>query len=234
MSCFFLHASVFPTVEPMISKLQKIQKEWETVGDSFPAAAYFTGPKVRETLYLLEKLQYDLRATIEQYEENRPDFSKKVSNMDCFFEMPCSFLCGKNYLKIITPITCKKRSSKSSVSAEDFMLSNFLEAKISAWVYEHSDSEFRRLHRLFEREELVCVLVRKGRKEEVSSFKDNDNIENGRLLNTMCRALSLSDSCDRMNLFSHYESVGEGEEPCTEITILRQKDFRWPLILDRE
>ena len=99
-------------------------------------------------------------------------------------------------LRVRTPFTFKRFYRDGSMK-ENFILMNYVRAALRKWQEEHGTELYRVL-----KPPLTVMIIRKGPVYDRRKICDNDNLENGRIVNEIMEALGMSDNAMVLDLYS--------------------------------
>ena len=112
-----------------------------------------------------------------------------------------------NCLKITSPFTFKRAYRDNSLK-ENYILMNYIKAALTEWENNNKMSIFRSL-----KAPLIAMIVRKNTTFDRTKICDNDNMENGRIINEIMNALGYSDNAKTLSIYSTFKIV-ENESEC--------------------
>lgn len=140
------------------------------------------------------------------------DFDKPNWNYEKLFEVDVE----DEIIKIKTPLTFKKFYGKSL--KYNYILIEYLKEKLLEW----QENNYKLGEYI---ETPFCIaIIRKSIKFEHSMICDNDNMENGRIINAICDALVYSDNPVCMDLYSCFRKCENEKEQGMEFWIFSQKN----------
>lgn len=147
---------------------------------------------------------------IESDEENKNAFHDTSAEIRVEFD-------GK-ILKIMTPYTFKNKYEKANHQA-NYLLQLYVRNALIRWQKENSVDLFHALT-----PPLILEIKRKTL-SKTRSVADNDNIENGRITNTIMNVLGVSDNWHNMSLYSCVEPVNDPDDGGMEFIIAEKETF---------
>lgn len=174
-----------------------------------------------------ERISLMVRACIEEKRDLLPEWDKDEIGIceNIMDTLPCSASFNEEAFIVKTPLTIKRGDSKSAnVKKENYLLVSYVTAAIRYW-QEQNPGKSLYLNEEFTKGDLVCIMKRKAVKFNKNVHCDNDNIENGKILNVMCSALGCSDSCRVMDLVSCFREVQNPEDKGTEFIITKRENL---------
>lgn len=135
----------------------------------------------------------------------------KDNYVDIFF--------GDDVLKVFTPETFK-RFKRSNSLKENYILMEYVSANLKRWA-EQNNVE---LHHLIP---APCTVIIKRKMSKFSRLKvcDNDNLENGRIVNTIFEAMGYSDNALNMDLVSCFRLCDPSEKEGMEFIVMPRDKF---------
>ena len=178
-----------------------------------------------------ELIDLRCRANMEEKRKELPDWDiEEIELSEGFMQdIPCRADFDGKALIVTTPLTIKRGNSKSlNVQKENYALSTYVAVAIKYWQRLNPEVNIY-LNQEFVHGELVCIIKRKANHFNKNVHCDNDNIENGRVLNVMCSALGCSDNCKVMDLVSCFRENSKPEYIGTEFIITKRKNLNYYL-----
>ena len=170
-------------------------------------------------IYLAEKLALSCRNIVEIKEKTKEDpaagrtvFETENHGVTVEFD--------EKTLRIRTPFTFKRFYRDGSLK-ENYILMNYVRAGIKRWQNEHHTDLFYAL-----RPPLTMLILRKGPSYERSKICDNDNLENGRIVNEIVEALGCSDNALCLDLFSGFRIVRDEKDYGMEFVLFSSNELK--------
>ena len=198
-----------------VARMQRqfVEKKPETVLTNIPI------PELSEIVYEGEKIALSCRQAIEQKEYREEDYFdedyKRLSTSD----NPVTVTYINGILRLKTPLTLKRMYRESSLK-ENFMLMNYAEIALKEYAEKNGP--------LFDKVDVPLVAIIKRTSNEFSSTKicDNDNLENGRIINKIMSAIGHSDNAMIMDIYSCFRVCKHEEEIGTEFIFTSYDKFK--------
>ena len=178
-----------------------------------------------------ERIDLRCRASMEEKRKEIPDWDMGSIELSEGFmqDIPCRADFDGKALIVSTPLTIKRGNSKSPIVQKDnYVLSTYVAVAIKYWQRLNPEVNIY-LNEEFVHGELVCIIKRKASRYNKNIHCDNDNIENGRILNVMCSALGCSDNCKVMDLVSCFRESSNPENIGTDFIITKRKHLNYYL-----
>jgi len=174
--------------------------------------------ELNEIVYNSEKIALSCRQAIEIKEYKEEGYFDETYEKICTKNNPVSINYADNILKIKTPITLK-RMNRESTQKENYMLMNYVDVAIKDYTEKHGP--------LLESVKIPLVAIIKRTSPSFHSNKicDNDNIENGRVINEIMGAIGCGDNAMVMDIYSCFRICKSIEETGTEFIIAPQDRF---------
>ena len=166
-----------------------------------------------DIIYLAEKIDLSVRDSYESETENDEE-TRKIATEN----LPVSVQFDGVRLTVKTPLTIK-RAGRSQNEKHNYMLLNYVRAGIKKWQKDNDICLYKSLDW-----PLVAFIIRKGKSYDFRKICDNDNIENGRIINEIFSALGYSDNVRIMDLYTKFEVVSSPEEVGTEFILVSKKN----------
>lgn len=123
-----------------------------------------------------------------------------------------------NVLKVTTPATFKRFKIDNSLK-ENYVLMNYVQACLNSWASQNNIDLFHLIP-----SPCTALIIRKMTKFNRIKICDNDNMENGRIINTIFEALGYSDNALNMDLYSCFRLCNTEEECGMEFVIIPRND----------
>lgn len=167
--------------------------------------------------FLHERSSLSLRRYLEEKETKKDvnlfDFDEHIQKRDKHFE-------EKSYLKNL-PVSVERRQGITHIHLpylfdkgmrEAFTVANYMDVKLKTL----EDKGFS----FITDEKVVMVFLRISKEKPTARFKDNDNFEARRIINTMFEHLGMSDNVNRMSFFSDYMESPDEKNYGTHIFVV--------------
>lgn len=182
---------------------------------------------LKELLSIYEKGALAIRYELQSLDiSNGTFFDEKEP--ECSKEIPVEILETEDALIVKTPITVKRRSSDYTKSAtEIYYLAQYVHAAFKKWQRDN-DMDDLYLFRKFDDDkfDLAFIIKRKATSFNQKLHCDNDNIENNTILNEICSALAIGDSCMYVDhLYSCFRITNSEDDVGTEFIITARKNI---------
>ena len=186
--------------------------------DYFDKLENYSENELDNIIYRAEKIALSCRNAMEKKEKQNYEKHKTEEKADSKNAMTRVSFDGK-ILKIETPFTFK-RFYRDSSSKENYILMNYIKIALADWQKQNHLDLFRAISA-----PLVVIMIRKGPKYDRTKICDNDNLENGRIINEIFDALGYSDNALRMDLYSCFRIEEDAERFGMEFQICSRNDF---------
>ncbi len=121
-------------------------------------------------------------------------------------------------LRVHTPFTFKRFYRDSSMK-ENYILMNYVRAALIKWQEENGTDLFQAL-----KPPLTVMIIRKGPAYDRQKICDNDNLENGRIVNEIMEALGCSDNAMVLDLYSCFRITEDAEDFGMEFVVCPRSD----------
>ena len=168
---------------------------------------------VNDIIYAAEKADLSLRCASEKQAEMQPEIITK--DID---QQPVAITFDGRMLIVKTPLTLK-RSGIEANDKHNYMLMNYARAALEQWQDQHGLSLYKSIDW-----PVVAFIIRKGNGNIIRGICDNDNLENGRIINEIFGALGYSDNVLIMDLCSKYEPAESKADIGTEFILVSKKE----------
>jgi len=167
-----------------------------------------------------ERIGLLCRASLEEREKLNSNYFEDSYEALCTQDLPVTFKYDDGSIIITSPITLKKGMQK--VQPGHYQLSDYLKAAAIKWQRANPDIDLKNLPEFSER--LIAVVTRRALTYNRNIHCDNDNLELGRLINTLCSILGIGDNCTKLDVLSRFRECLSDEECGTEIVITSVKN----------
>jgi hypothetical protein len=168
---------------------------------------------VNDVIFAAEKADLSLRCASEKQAEMQPEIITK--DID---QQPVAITFDGRMLIVKTPLTLK-RSGIEANDKHNYMLMNYVRAALEEWQDKHGLSLYKSIDW-----PVVAFIIRKGNGNKIRGICDNDNLENGRIINEIFGALGYSDNVLIMDLCSKYEPAESKVDIGTEFILVSKKE----------
>ncbi len=168
---------------------------------------------VNDVIFATEKADLSLRCASENRTKTQPEIITK--DID---QQPVAITFDGRMLIIKTPLTLK-RSGIEANDKHNYMLMNYVRAALEEWQDIHGLSLYKSIDW-----PVVAFIIRKGNGNKIRGICDNDNLENGRIINEIFGALGYSDNVLIMDLCSKYEAAESRSDIGTEFILISKKE----------
>lgn len=174
--------------------------------------------KLGNVIYLSEKIALSLRNKLS---ENTIENEKNVDYLDQFFtyDNMVSVYFDGNALVINTPFTFK-RFYREGNEHENYLMMNYIKSALNRWQKNNNFDLYRSIQ-----QPLTVMIIRKGNTFNRTKICDNDNLENGRIINELFEVLGYSDSAFQTDLFSCFRLIDDNENEGMQFRIISSKDI---------
>ena len=176
-------------------------------------------PELSEIIYQGEKIALSCRQAIEE----KGHESENVCNGEYKYlstkDVPVNVMYADGILRIKTPLTLKRMYKNSSLK-ENYMLMNYVDIAIQDYIEKNG--------LLFSKVDIPLIAIIKRTSNDFSANKicDNDNLENGRIINTIMSSLGYSDNAMVMDYYSCFRICKHEEEVGTEFIFTSYDKFK--------
>ena len=168
---------------------------------------------VNDVIFAAEKADLSLRCASENRTKTQPEIITKGID-----QQPVAITFDGRMLIVKTPLTLK-RSGIEANDKHNYMLMNYVRAALEEWQDKHGLSLYKSIDW-----PVVAFIIRKGNGNKIRGICDNDNLENGRIINEIFGALGYSDNVLIMDLCSKYEPAESKADIGTEFILVSKKE----------
>ena len=211
---YFQIREPYETVGELRASISKIAHTLKPFDDDFKLED-LPGNIVNDVIFAAEKADLSLRCASKNHEGTEPN---SIGNL--LEEQPVEVSFDGKMLIVKTPLTLK-RSGLEANDKHNYMLMNYARAALEKWQDTHAVSLFKSIEW-----PVVAFIIRKGNGNRIGGICDNDNLENGRIINEIFSALGYSDNVRIMDLCSKYEPAQSKSDIGTEFILISKKDKR--------
>lgn len=172
-----------------------------------------------EIVYETERTALSCRQAIELKEYMEEDYFDdeyvKISTKD----IPVDVTYINGILRIKTPLTLK-RKDREGTAKDNYLLMNYVEIALKEYTDKHGS--------LYEKVDipLVAIIKRTSNSFKANKICDNDNLENGRIINKIVSALGCSDNAMVMDVYSCFRICKHKEGIGTEFILTSYDKFK--------
>ena len=169
-------------------------------------------------IYNTEKIALSCRQAIEEKEIVDEDYYDEDYLKNCIMNLPIDVDYTNEILKIKTPLTFKRMYRDGSIK-ENYILMNYVKAALSN--YSTTNKELYHSVNV----PLVAIIKRISTSFSPTKICDNDNLENGRIINEVMSALGYSDNANVMDIYSCFRLCEDENESGTEFIFVKKDNF---------
>lgn len=169
-------------------------------------------------IYNTEKIALSCRQAIEEKEIVDEDYYDEDYLKNCIMNLPIDVDYSNEILKIKTPLTFKRMYRDGSIK-ENYILMNYVKAALSN--YSTTNKELYHSVNV----PLVAIIKRISTSFSPTKICDNDNLENGRIINEVMSALGYSDNANVMDIYSCFRLCEDENESGTEFIFVKKDNF---------
>ena len=165
------------------------------------------------------KLTLMERGLLESAERREFDFNNPSYDRLCVKDLPCKITITNDAFIVKTPLTIGRINSGSKkVQQQNYQIKDYIQAAIAIEKEKNKDC-FTQISNAFSEEKLTCIVKRKTSVFNFATLCDNDNIEDGRIINMICQTLNISDNCLKLDLVRCWKEAKNDADIGTEIVI---------------
>lgn len=168
-----------------------------------------------------EKIGLLCRASLEEREKQEFDYFNDSYTALCIQNLPVSVSFDGKVVAIKTPLMLKGGSLK--VTPGHYQLSEYLKAAAVVWKKNNPEIDLTACPE-FEGP-LIAIITRRDQRFNKRIHCDNDNLEAGRLLNTLCSIIGIGDNCNKLDILTRFRECKNDEDVGTEILITSLKNY---------
>ena len=170
-------------------------------------------------IYNTEKIALSCRQAIEEKEIVDEDYYDEDYLKNCIMNLPIDVDYTNEILKIKTPLTFKRMYRDGSIK-ENYILMNYVKAALSN--YSTTNKELYHSVNV----PLIAIIKRISTSFSPNKICDNDNLENGRIINEVMSALGYSDNANVMDIYSCFRLCEDENESGTEFIFVKKDNFK--------
>ena len=210
-------SSYFNNVNGIASGISNINESLDSY-DRFDTLDKLSANDLDNIVYRSEKIALSCRYFLEKKEKEYEEFSEKL---DGLFNKnnPVSISYSNKTLRVFTPHTLKRMYRDDSLK-ENYTLMNYVKAALREYENENKLDLFRIVN-----SPLILIIKRKSTEWNRMKICDNDNLENGRIVNEVINALGYSDNALMMNVYSCFEKVSDEKDAGMEFIVFAKSDI---------
>lgn len=174
---------------------------------------------LNDLIYRSEKIGISCRKSWEN-QEFFEEISKEndINSLENLFKnYKISVDFSNKILKISCPLTFKKEKPKNH--KWNYMYKDYIKLSLKKWQEENDFNLDKSLET-----PIVIFMIRKGIGFNRSKICDNDNMENGRIINEICTVLGCSDNAMQMDLISCYRPVQNIDDCGMEFLVVERNN----------
>lgn len=166
-----------------------------------------------------------IRTNTEEVEKDKGHYYDDEFDVQCIKQMPVKMDFDGETFILKTPFTIKRASSKSMYfMKENYIFLNYVHAEIKRWLKENDGIRLK-FNPNFTNGNLVFIVARYSKVLKPQNHPDHDNLENGRIQNSICSALGISDRIDVMDYYSLYRNTDQDEEVGMKFIVTNRKNL---------
>ena len=185
--------------------------------DKFDAIETMSIDDIDNIIYRSEKVALSCRSALENI--NNPILELKNDSFLCENNDYVTIKMEDDLLKISTPFTFK-RSYRDNSLKENYIMMNYVKAALKKWENDNRKSIFRLL-----KSPLIAMIIRKNITFDRTKICDNDNLENGRIINEIMNSLGYSDNAITLSIYSSFKIIHDVNECGMDFIIFPKKDI---------
>ena len=176
-----------------------------------------------EILYKSEKISLTCREKINEKIEDTESSVFEIGKKNAYYfykNYPVKVEFHDSELHVYTPLTFKRFYRNSSVK-ENYTLMNYVAMALKKW---SDDNNFTLVSSI--KTPLICVIVRRSMTWNRNKICDNDNLENGRIINTIIGdGLSCPDNALNMSVYTKFEFAESKADEGMEFIVFSEADL---------
>ena len=175
--------------------------------------------ELSEIVYEGEKIALSCRQAMEEKGYEKGDYIIKEYQEISTKNIPVDVQYINGILRVRTPLTFKRMYRDGSLK-ENYMLMNYVEAALKEYIERNGS--------LFDKVDipLVAIIKRTSNSYDTNKICDNDNLENGRIVNSIMSAIGYSDNPMIMDIYSCFRVCKNIEEAKTEFIFTSYDKFK--------
>ena len=207
--------SLFSSVSEVNNSLKKVIKITENNDELLEN---LSDEELNSILFNTEKIAISTRNAMENSVINTNENNEIFIDFDAKTN-PVSVDFNGKILKISCPFTFKRFYRKGNMQ-ENYLFRSYIVSALKSWQI----SSKTNLKNMIEMP-LTVLIIRKGKSFNRSKICDNDNLENGRIINEIVDTLGYSDNVLQMDLYSCFRFSNEYKDYGMEFIVCSTKDF---------
>ena len=175
-------------------------------------------PELNEIVYEGERIALSCRQAIEEKEDDGDEMAnERIVIPKTNIPVDVQYING--ILRVQTPLTLRRMFHDSALK-QSYLLKNYVEIALNEYIEKNGP--------LFDKVEvpLVAIVKRTSNSYSKNNICDNDNIENGRIINTIMSALGYSDNPLMMDIYSCFRICKNVEEAKMEFIFTSYDKFK--------
>ena len=169
-------------------------------------------------IYKSEKIALSCRYFLENKEDYISEKQQEIKEKN-LSNLPVEIDFKDKTLRIKTPLTFKRFYRDGSLK-ENYILMNYIKSSLIIWQKNNNFDLYRSIKSPF-----IILIKRKSNVYDRKKICDNDNLENGRIINEIVEALGYTDNAIQMDLISSYRYVDDVNESGMEFVIFSNEDL---------
>lgn len=177
--------------------------------------------ELSEIIYRSERVALSCRNALEnskESEENEDDFDSKV--IEKYLENDSiSVSFSDNTLRIKTPFTFKKFHEPAN-RISNYTMMIYVRNALQKWQKDNKTDLYRIM-----KAPVTVFIIRKGPTYNSRKICDNDNLENGRIINEIFSALGYTDNAVQADLFSCFRAEKSYSDFGMEFVVFPQSEI---------
>lgn len=175
--------------------------------------------ELNEIVYDAEKIALSCRKAIEEKECEEEDYFDKNYQRISTQNIPVTVMYINGILRIKTPLTFKRMFHEESLKG-NYLLMNYVDIALQEYI-EKNGPLFEKVDAPF-----VAIIKRVSNTYNQNNICDNDNIENGRIINRIASVIGHSDNPMLMDIYSCFRMCKQEEEIGTEFIFTSYDKFK--------
>ena len=166
-------------------------------------------------IYTSEKIALSCRQAIEEKEIVDEDYYDEDYLKNCVMNLPADVEFSDGILRVKTPLTFKRMYRDDSLK-ENYILMNYVGAALANFASVNTD-----IYRMI-KTPLIAIIKRTSFVFSQNKICDNDNLENGRIINRIMSALGYSDNANIMDVYSCFRTCEKESDSGTEFIFVQR------------
>ncbi len=156
---------------------------------------------------------------LDKWKKENKELIEKELEKEAFRNLKVECKFDGEVLEVFTPLTFK-RGFKEKNFLSNYLLSHLLESAIQKW---QQESKIHILGAI--RMPAIIIMKRVDTMFSLNKICDSDNLENQRIINTMARAVGISDNAINLSLYTTFSLTNNAEEVGTRFYLFAEKDM---------